>query len=166
MNPKGKTLVYYQHFSLQTYYQYSHVMYAFICKTTLSLKILTEGVTIIPFFLLTVILHVIACEKCAEESRRTVRLVENVPTWRTNSDFQNTVEPFLASKSLERPYIMVYNLFPVTYGTIFGVGMVIFPKFQNSNTTGLFQFCLSILSTVIVLVQFDMTDPEVMVQQH
>jgi 7tm Chemosensory receptor len=105
-------------------------MHAFFFKTTLCLENLIEGVTIIPFFLLTVILHVIACEKCAEESRRTVRLVENMPNWRTSKDFQNTVEPFLASKALERPFIMVYNLFPVTYGTIFGVGLVIFPEFQ------------------------------------
>jgi 7tm Chemosensory receptor len=151
--------------SLQAYYQYSHIMYAVFFKTTLSWNTIIEGVSIIPFLLLTLILHVIAHEKCIKELKRTVRLVENVQNCRTNKSLRNTVEMFLVNKAYASQNIMVHNMFPISYETMFGVRM----KHSNSvrnNKAFMFQFCLSILSNVIVMVQFDLADAEEMLQKH
>jgi hypothetical protein len=58
------------HSLLQTYYQYLHVMHALFFNTNLAFKTVVEGASILSFFLLTVILHVIACEKYVEESKK------------------------------------------------------------------------------------------------
>jgi hypothetical protein len=103
----------------------------------------------------------IACEKCIKESKRSVRLVETAQNWRTNTPLRNILEMFLVSRALPRPNVMVHNMFPVTYETVFGVRLKLSNSFKSNNAF-MFQFCLSILSNVIVLVQFDLADAEEM----
>jgi 7tm Chemosensory receptor len=134
-------------------------MHAVFYKTALTLDTVMEGTLVIPFYLMIMIFHVIICEKCVDESMKTVHLVEKALTWRTNMHFRNTVEVFLASKALKRTPIMVYNLFPITYETIFGVRSELLNSLSSCITLS-FQFCLTILSNVIVLVQFDLTAAE------
>jgi hypothetical protein len=123
------------------------MVYTLLFNHPLAPQIVAGGFLILPLFCCILAMHVIACVKCVEESRKLLRIVSGV----------KSLEHYSIYLTHDTCRITVYEMFNVNFEIVFIVSSF---KFYRTFHLGYsnFQFYATILTYVIILVQFNVAE--------